>query len=345
MARPATRASIEEQDLQVLAHLQQHAGAGFNELWRRLKTSGHSMSYTTLSKTLRRLLSQGYVGFAVTESQKKIPRHAYSKNEHGREYELYLNDKLGFSIANTKRIVKARRGEIRYDQMILGRIPYTCEIELSAPNLTREKEEEIAEFTGTVGDTITSNIAESLNQAYSGFIALLGDGKTKEAFDYLRGALAFKFKLVIAFNGNRVAADDSWQQSPADERELIAAIQAINTPSYTELFGCRIYSLLNILFPKQDFSYDLTRVEGWAQMITERSNRIRRERNLPLLDQARVQTYLNEQIEKGTISIVPVHLTTGMLQLHDDLQSPESDESFSFMLGLASALRGAFDSS
>jgi DNA-binding HxlR family transcriptional regulator len=343
LARPSPRASIEEQDLQVLTHLQQRVGVGFNELWRRLKTSGHGMSYTTLAKTLRRLLSQGYVGFAVTESQKKIPRHAYSKTEHGREYELYLNDKLGLSMAKTRRIVKARRGEIRYNQMILGRIPYTCEIELSAPNLTREKEEEIAEFTGTVGDTITSNIAESLNQAYSGFIALLGDGKTKEAFEYLKDALAFKFKLTIAFDGNRVAADDAWQQSLADEGELNTTIQTINTPSYTELFGCWIYSLLNIVLPKQDFSYDLTRVEGWAQMITERSNRIRAERKLPLLDQVQVQAYLSEQIEKGTISIAPVNLITGMLQLHDSLQSFEPDESFSFMLGLASALRGAFE--
>lgn len=343
MTRPGPRASIEEQDLQVLTHLQQ-IGIGFNELWRKLKSSGHGVSYTTLSRTLRRLLSQGYIGFVVVESQKKIPRHIYSKTEHGRDYELHLNDKLGLSMAKTRRIVKARRGEIRYDKMILGRIPYTCEIELSAPNLTKEKENEITEFAGTVGDTITSNIAESLNQAYSGFIALLGDGKMKEAFDYLQKALAFKFKLTIAFDGHRVAADDAWQENLVDKQELATATQAINTPSYTELFGCWIFSVLNLLFPKQGFPYDLTKVDGWAQMITDHSNRIRAERKLPLLDQGQVYTYLRQQIDGGAISIVPTQITTGMLQFHNNVRSFEPDEPFSFMLGLASALKEIFES-
>ena len=343
MTRPGPIANIEEQDLQTLNFLPQESGVGFNELWRRLKAGGHSVSYSTLSKTLKRLQSQGYVDFIVETEKRKIPQHVYTKTGHGQEYELHLSDKLRLSLADTKKIVKARRGEIKYNQAILGEIPYTCEIELSAPSLTQEKEEAITTFAGTVGDTVTSNIAEILNQAYSGFISLLGDGKKSEAFDYLKKALAFKLKLTIAFDGSRAALDDHLQRTLEYNEELSTAVQAINTPSYTELLSCWIYSLLNIIIPAEKFPYDLTKISGWAQLITERSNKIRTEKKLPLLDQEQVQLHLNEQIDKGMISITPVHVDTGIIQFHDRLPSPEPEESYSFLLGLTSTLKSMFE--
>ncbi len=343
MTRPGPIVNIEDQDLQVLTQLPQDRGIGFNELWRRLKSSGRGVSYSTLSNTLKRLRSQGYVDFIVEGAKRKIPQHIYSKTEQGLEYELHLNDKLKLSMVKTKKIVKARRGEIKYNRVILGEMPYTCEIEMSAPSLTREKEEEITKFAGTVGDTVISNVAETLNQAYSGFIALLGDGRKKEAFDYLKRALSFKLKLTIAFDGGRAAIDAIGQQILEDEGELSTAVQAINTPSYTELLSCWIYSLLNILFPTGRFPYDLTKAEGWAKLVTERSNTIRTEKNLPILDQRQVQLYLKEQIDQGLMSITPVHIDTGIIQFHNKLPSPEPEESYSFLLGLTSTLKTMFE--
>jgi len=339
MTRPGPIANIEEQDLHVLAHLQRDSGIGFNELWRRLKTGGHGISYSTLSSTLKRLKSQGYVEFTAEGAKRKIPQHMYHKTDHGLDYELHLNDKLRLSMAKTKKIVKARRGEIKYNQVILGEMPYTCEIELSAPNLTKEKEEAITAFAGTVGDTVTANVAESLNQAYSGFIALLGSGKKKEAFDYLKKALGFKLKLTIAFDGSRVTVDDAWQQPLEDQDELSTVVNAINTPSYTELLSCWIFSLLSVMFPQERLPYDLSKIEGWAQLITERSNKIRSENKLPLLDPDHVRLYLKEQIDKGIISITPVHVDTGIMQLHDKVPNTEPEESYSFILGLTSTLK------
>ncbi|MBS7622062.1 hypothetical protein KEJ39_00070 [Candidatus Bathyarchaeota archaeon] len=339
MTRPGPIASTEEQDLKVLTHLRRDSGVGFNELWRRIKTDGHGVSYSTLSNTLKRLRTHDYVEFVTVGARKKIPQHMYYKTERGRDYELHLNDKLRLSLAEPKKIVKARRGEIRYNQVIFGEVPYTCEIELSAPNLTREKEEAITAFAGTVGDTVTANIAETLNQAYSGFISLLGSGKREEAFDHLKRALGFKLKLTIAFDGSRVAVDEAWQQPLKDQNALSTVANSINTPSYMELLSCWIFSLLSIIFPNEKHPYDLTEVEGWAQLVTERSNKIRSEKRLPLLKLAQVRQYLKEQIDEGKISITPVHLDTGIMQFHDEIPRSDPEESYSFILGLTSTLK------
>ncbi|MEM3017784.1 MAG: hypothetical protein QXO25_02780, partial [Candidatus Bathyarchaeia archaeon] len=66
MTRPGPIASTEEQDLKVLTHLRREIGIGFNELWRRIKTDGHGVSYSTLSNTLKRLRAHEYIEF-VTE--------------------------------------------------------------------------------------------------------------------------------------------------------------------------------------------------------------------------------------------------------------------------------------
>ena len=88
----------------------------------------------------------------------------------------------------------------------------------------------------------------------------------------------------------------------------------------------------------------MTKISGWAQLITERSNKIRAEKKLPLLDKEQVQLHLNEQIDKGMISITPVHVDTGIIQFHDRLPSPEPEESYSFLLGLTSTLKSIFES-
>ena len=344
VTRPGPIANIEDQDLQVLSHLGKEKGIGFNELWRRLKSDGHGVSYSTLSNTLKRLRSRAFVDITVEQANRKIPQHTYSITDQGQEYELHLSDKFKLSLVETKKIVKARKGEIRYNQVILGEMPYTCEIELSSPSLTKEKEEEITQFAGTVGDTVTSNIAESLNQAYSGFIALLGGGKKKEAFDYLKKALAFKLKLTIAFDGSRANVDEAWQQTLKDDEEISTAIQAINTPSHAELLSCWIFSLLNIVFPHERLKYDLSKIDGWAQLVTDRSNKIRAEKKLPLLDEKQVQLYLREQNGKGAISLTPVHVDTGIMQFHDKVPETEPDDSYSFLLGLTSTLKTMFES-
>lgn len=344
MTRPGPIANIEEQDLQVLNCLSLENGVGFNELWRKLKANGHGVSYTTLSNTLKRLESQKCVNYQVEEARKKIPQHIYSKTKHGVDYQLHLNDKLRLSMSKTKKIVKARKGQIKYNQIILGELPYTCEIELAASNLTKEKEESITDFMGTVGDTVTSNVAETLNLAYSGFIALLSRGNKKEAFEYLKKALRFKLKFTLAFDGSRASVDETWKKTLENQDDLTNAIQAINTPSYTELLSCWMFGLLNIIFPSKDSQFDLSNIDGWTKLITERSNRIRTEKKLPLLNENQVKIFLKEQIENGDISIRPIHLDTGIMQFHDRVPSQELEDSYSFVLGLTSSLKNMLES-
>jgi len=343
MTRPGPIANIEEQDLQVLNCLSIENGVGFNELWRKLKAKGHGVSYTTLSNTLKRLESQKCVNYQVEEGRKKIPQHIYSKTKHGVDYQLHLNDKIRLSMSKTRKIVKARKGQIKYNQIILGELPYTCEIELASSNLTKEKEESITDFMGTVGDTVTSNVAETLNLAYSGFIALLSKGNKKEAFDYLKKALRFKLKFTVAFDGGRASIDEAWKKTLENQNELTNAIQAINRPSHTELLSCWIFGLLNIIFPSEKNQFDLSNIDGWTKLITERSNSIRSEKKLPLLNENQVRIYLQEQIENGDISIRPINLDTGIMQFHDRVSGQESEDSYSFVLGLTSSLKSMLE--
>ncbi|MFC1507068.1 hypothetical protein ACFLQ6_08360 [Thermoproteota archaeon] len=343
MTRPGPIANIEEQDLQVLNCLSIENGVGFNELWRKLKAKGHGVSYTTLSNTLKRLESQKCVNYQVEEARKKIPQHIYSKTKHGVDYQLHLNDKFRLSMSKTRKIVKARKGQIKYNQIILGELPYTCEIELAASNLTKEKEEAITDFMGTVGDTVTSNVAETLNLAYSGFIALLSRGNKKEAFEYLKKALRFKLKFTVAFDGSRASVDETWKKTLENQDELTNAIQAINRPSHTELLSCWMFGLLNIIFPSEKSQFDLSNIDGWTKLITERSNTIRSEKKLPLLNENQVKIYLKEQVENGDISIRPIHLDTGIMQFHDRVPSQESEDSYSFVLGLTSSLKSMLE--
>jgi DNA-binding HxlR family transcriptional regulator len=122
MTRPGPIANIEEQDLQVLNCLSLENGVGFNELWRKLKAKGRGVSYTTLSNTLKRLESQKCVDYQVEKARKKIPQHIYSKTKHGVDYQLHLNDKFRLSMSKTRKIVKARKGQIKYNQIILGEL-------------------------------------------------------------------------------------------------------------------------------------------------------------------------------------------------------------------------------
>jgi DNA-binding HxlR family transcriptional regulator len=344
MTRPGPIANIEEKDLQVLNCLSLENGVGFNELWRKLKANGHGVSYTTLSNTLKRLESQKCVNYQIEKAKKKIPQHIYLKTKHGMDYQLHLNDKLKLSMSKTRKIVKARKGQIKYNQIILGELPYTCEIELAASNLTKEKEESITDFMGTVGDTLTSNVAETLNQAYSGFIAHLSMGNKTEAFEYLKKALRFKLKFTVAFDGSRALVDEAWKKTLDNQNDLANAIQEINTPSHTELLSCWMFGLLSIIFPSRESPFDLSNIDGWTKLITERSNRIRAEKKLPLLNEDQVEKYLKEEVENGNISIRPIHLDTGIMQFHDRVPSQDSEDSYSFVLGLTSSLKSMLES-
>ncbi|MGQ9543636.1 MAG: hypothetical protein ACUVTM_06095 [Candidatus Bathyarchaeia archaeon] len=344
MTKPGPIPNFEGQDLQVLTHLTQDRGLGFNQLWRKLKANGYSISYSTLSNTLKRLSSQGYIEYSIEETKRKIPHHLYMKTEQGAEYEQHLNYKHGLAMGATRKIVKARRGELKYNQIILGEMPYTCEVELSPPPPTRDKEEEISRFVGAVGDTVISNIAESMNGAYSKFFNLLGEGKNEGAINHLKRALSFKLKLTLTFDGCKVAMDPSLHDTLQSLEETSSALQIIRKPSYTEMLSCQIFSLLNMIFSTERLPYDLTKVDGWSELITDYSNKIRVGKNLPLLDKETVKRYLQEQVDKGLISITPVHVESGIIHLHDKMRV-EPEEFYSFMVGLTSNLRALFEDS
>lgn len=343
LARRGPFPKTEEQHYQVLSHLPADRGVGFNELWRKLKAENIGMSFSTLTKTLKSLRSEKYVEMGVSRRGYKIPSHFYRKTSVGVEYEELLGDKLGLLKASTKRVIKAHRGKIRYDEIIFGEIPYTCEVELSSKNLTEEKEKQISVFVGSVGETVVSSIAEILGRAYSGFISLLGDGRTKEAVDYLKEMLLFNLRLTVAFDGHRVAFDESWDSLLQDETELLNAIRAVKAPSYSELLGCWILSLLSPLMPVEKFSYDLTSIEGWAKLITENGNKWRASKGMPLLSEQDVQFFLKEQMQRGAISIRPVRREFGLLEFHEKMPEPQPEEFYSFLLGLFSAMKSLLE--
>jgi len=343
LARRGPFPKTEEQQYQVLSHLPTDGGVGFNELWRKLRSENIGVSFSTLTKTLKSLRSEKYVEMGVSRRRYKIPNHLYRKTGVGVEYEELLGDKLGLLKTSTKRVIKAHRGKIRYDEIIFGEIPYTCEVELSSKNLTEDKEKQISVFVGSVGETVVSSIAEILGRAYSGFISLLGDGRTKEAVDYLKKMLSFNLRLTVAFDGHRVAFDESWDSLLQDEAELLNAIRAVKAPSYSELLGCWILSLLSPLMPVEKFSYDLTSIEGWAKLMTENGNKWRASKGMPLLFEQDVQFFLKEQMQKGAISIRPVRREFGLLEFHEKMPEPQPEEFYSFLLGLFSAMKSLLE--
>ena len=191
MVRRGPFVDMENKDLEILSHLSLDKGIGFNELWRTLKKDGLGMSFSTLSNVLKRLRKENYVNVDMKTSDQKIPRHHYCKTKSGFEYERHINDKINTFSFPTKRIIKSHKSEIKFNQMIVGEMPYTCEIDLSSSYLTKEKEEKISGLIETFGDTLIPNIAETLSKAYSGFTSLLGRGSIEESVDYLKKALSF----------------------------------------------------------------------------------------------------------------------------------------------------------
>ncbi len=51
----------DKQDQMIISRLSTKKGIGFNQLWRQLKNDNMSLSFSTLSKTLKRLINQHYV--------------------------------------------------------------------------------------------------------------------------------------------------------------------------------------------------------------------------------------------------------------------------------------------
>jgi len=306
MARRGPFPKTEEQQYQVLSHLPSDNGVGFNELWRKLKSENVGVSFSTLTRTLKSLRSEKCVGMKVSRRGHKIPNHLYRK-------------------------------------IIFGEIPYTCEVEVSSENLTGDKEKQISVFVGSVGETVVSSIAEILGRAYSGFISILGEGRMQEAVDYLKKMLSFNLRLTVAFDGHRVAFDESWDSLLRDEAELLNAIRAVKAPSYSELLGCWILSLLSPLIPVEKFSYDLTNIEGWVKLITDNGNKWRASKGIPLLSEQEVQLFLKEQMQKGAISIKPVRREFGLLEFHEKMPEPQPEEFYSFLLGLFSAMKSLLE--
>jgi len=328
----------EQQQQVVLTHLPTETGVGFNELWRRLKSDGAGMSFSTLTKALKSLSKEDCISVDLHGSQSKIPRHLYKKTESGIAYERYLGDKHGLQSVPTRRIVKIHKGEIRYDRIIFGEIPYTCEVELSSPDLDKKKEEEISRFVQTASNAVVPTVAEIMNKAYTGFIALLREGSKREAVRFLSNAFSFKLRLTLVYDGGKTRLDEDLSSLLQNEKELSEITEATTQPSYVELLGCWLLSLLKPLVPPERFPYDLAGNESWARLITDQSNRWRREKGFPLLEETDVRRYLEEQIEKGFISIRPIHSEYGMLEFNEKMPEPQPEQFYSFMLSLLGSI-------
>ncbi len=339
MPRRGPYVDKEKQDFEILRHLSSDKKVGFNELWRMLKQDDIGMSYSTLSRILKRLLNEEYVAVTKETISQKIPRHLYYKTESGIEYQQHLEDKIRLFDFPTRKIVKVHKSEIKFNQEILGEIPYTCEIRLSSQKLTKEKEEEISKLIETSSDILLSNIAESLNKAYSDFITLLGKGEIEDGINHLKKALSFNLRLTIIFDGYRVAISKDWQKKVQQELEDLNIPNAIKIPSDMELLSSWIYGLINQIFHPDDFQYDLSNLNGWSRFITDCTNKWRKDKGIPALEEQSVKAFLEEQVEKGTISIKPINVSSGILQFHEKIPDLHMDESYSFLLGLISSLK------
>jgi len=296
------------------------------------------MSFSTLTKTLKNLSRENCVSVELHGKASKIPKHLYKKIESGIAYEHYLGDRLGLQGVPTKRIVKIHKGEMRYDKIIFGEIPYTCEVELFCPDLDKKKEDEISRFIETASSAVVPTIAEILNKAYTEFITLLRKGSKREAVEFLSNALSFKFKLTLAYNGSKTRLDEDLGPLLQNGKELSKVTDAITYPSYVELLGCWLLSLLKPLIPPEKLPYSLTDKESWTSFITDQSNRWRREKGLPLLEHGDVRQFLAEQMEKGFISLRPIHSDYGMLEFNEKMPEPQPEEFYAFILNLLGSI-------
>ena len=339
MPRRGPHIDTEKQDFEILRHLSSDKKIGFNELWRILKQDDIGMSYSTLSRILKRLLNEEYITVNKETIGQKIPRHLYYKTKSGIEYQQHLEDEIRLFEFPTRKIVRVHKSEIKFNQEVLGEIPYTCEIQLSSPKLTKEKEEEISKLIETSGDILISNIAESLNKAYSDFISLIGKGEIKDGINHLKKALSFNLRLTILFDGYRVAISKDWLKKVQQELEDLNMLYAIKNPSDMELLSSWIYGLISQIFHPDDFQYDLSNLNGWSKFITDCTNKWRKEKGIPALEEKSVKEFLEEQVEKGAISIKPINVSSGILQFHEKIPDLHADESYSFLLGLISSLK------
>ncbi len=339
MTRRGPFIEIEKKDYEILKHLELNTGTGFNELWRKLKDNGISMSFSTMSKVLKRLRDENHVDIDVRISGYKIPKHLYYKTEQGLEYQQHLDDKIRLSLIPAKRIVKAHKSDIKFNQVIIGEMPYTCEIELSSPNLTSNKEGEISRLVETFSDILIPNVAESLNKAYSGSLSLLSRGSIKESTDFLKKALSFNLRLSIIFDGYKITINKKWQDSIEEELKDLYSSNTINVPSEMELFYCWINGILNQIFHADNSPYDMSDLDGWAEFIKNFSNKWRKEKNIPPLEVAKIKEFLKDQIGKGNMSFKPIRFNSNLLQINQKLPETHISESYSFLLGLMSSLK------
>jgi len=332
----------EKQNSLILQNLSTEKPVGFNELWRSLKRGDISLSFTTLAKTLKRLMKDDYVQMTIKRGKTKIPKRLYAKTRRGAEYEQHLQGKLGFSDVSAKRIIRVREGTIKYNDIIFSNFPFTYELELSSANVDKEAENTISKFVGDMGETLIHNLAEILNKAYSRFLSSFSEGSAKDAFTLLKEGLAFRFRVTLAFDGRRVRLDPIAQRIQSNEDEYLHAVHAVKTPSYTELLGCWMLTLLSPLIPPEEFRYDLATVEGWANLIEEYGNRWRRNKGVPLLKRDEIAAYLNDLVAKGEISIRPVRVASGLLEFKR-MPEPQPEEFYSFLLSLFSGMKSVLE--
>lgn len=344
MPRRGPFPNTEKQMYEVLIRLPRDEGIGFNELWRKLKSEGVGMSFSTLTKRLRKMSDEGHVGVIIQEKAAKIPKHLYHKTASGSRLQQYLENKLSLQRFPTKRIISVHQGKIKYDGIIFGEVPYTYEIELDARGLSKKKEKDISEFIGVVSETIVSTVAERLYNASSGFISLLGDGKTEEAVEHLKRSLSFSLRMTLAFDGRRKDFQRMWDAMLKREDELSRVVSAVRTPTYGELLGCLILALFTPFIPRDKFPYKLSTMKGWARLITDFSNRWRKEKKVPLLEEEEVLRYLTEQEQKGYLTIRRLRVETGILEFAKKMPEPKPEEIYSFLLNFLSGLKSLTES-
>ena len=332
----------EKQNLTILSKLSTESGIGFNELWRKLKQSNISLSFTTLTKTLRRLVKENYVQVKIKKGKAKISKRIYTKTALGSTYEKHLSSKLGFSKTPLKRILKIREGSIKYNQVIFSNFPFTYELELSSPKIDKDVEENIAKFVGDIGETLIHNIAEIMNRTYSNFLSSFVTGSVKDAFKNLKNGLDFRLKMTLAFDGRHVRFDEVTKRMQTNEDELLQSLHAIKIPSQTELLGCWMLTLLSPLMSPEDFSYDLSNVKEWARLIENYGNRWRRSKGVPLLKKNDVEEYLSGLIQKGDLAIRPFHATLGLLEFKE-IPEPQPEEFYAFLSSIFSGMKSILE--
>lgn len=328
----------DKQDQTIISHLSTKKGIGFNQLWRQLKNDNMSLSFSTLSKTLKRLINQHYVQVKEIHGPLKIPQRLYTKTSHGAEYQQHLESKLGILESPTKHIIKVQQGTIQYNQQIFSNFPFSYELDLSAPSIDKQTEKIITTYIDDMGETVIHNIAEILNKTYSTFLHSFVENSMQKAFTQLQDGLNFQLKLTLAFDGKRLRLDDISTQLQTEENDLLHAIKAITVPSQTELLGCWIMTLLSPLLPQKDFPYDLSTLDGWATLIEEYGNRWRKEKGVPLLKKKDIKEYLQELIQKGDLSLQPIKVTSRLLNFNK-LPAPQPEEFYSFLLTIFSSMK------